>query len=138
MIPVDVNYIAVIAAAVANMVVGALWYSSFMFGSYWIKLMGFTDKKTEEMKKAANKAYAFSGIAALVMSYVLAVFLRLADVSMLTEGLYVGFIVWLGFVATITLQSVVFEGRSKELFVLNNGYNLVGILVMAAVLTTWA
>ncbi len=138
MIPVDVNFLAVFVAAVAYMVIGALWYSSLMFGNYWIKLMGFTDKKTEEMKKAANKAYAFSTISALVMSYVLAVFIRLADISMLTEGLYLGFIVWLGFVATITLQSVVFEGRSKELFILNNGYNLVGILVMAAILSTWA
>ena len=138
MIPADVNFLAVLVAAVAYMVIGALWYSSLMFGNYWIKLMGLTDKKTQEMKKAANKAYAFSTISALVMSYVLAVFIRIADISMLTEGLYLGFIVWLGFVATITLQSVVFEGKSKELFVLNNGYNLVGILVMAAILSTWA
>ena len=35
--PVELNYLAILVAAAANMVVGALWYSPFLFGSIWRK-----------------------------------------------------------------------------------------------------
>ena len=138
MLPVNINFLAILVAAIANIVVSALWYSPLMFGNYWIKLMGFSDKKSEEMKKAANKAYIFSTLGALIMSSTLAWFFAMTGVADLQSGLIIGFMLWLGFTATITLQSVVFEGKSKELYIVNNGYNLVSILVMAAILSTWA
>ena len=46
-----VNYMTVLAAAVASMAVGLLWYSPLLFGKPWMKLMGLTDKKTCQRQK---------------------------------------------------------------------------------------
>ncbi len=47
----DVNLLAVLGAAVLNMVLGALWYSPMLFGSSWMKEMKTNKKEMEEMKK---------------------------------------------------------------------------------------
>ncbi len=49
MIQVPINYLAVVVAAIANMVLGFLWYGS-LFGKQWIKLSGFTAEAMNEAK----------------------------------------------------------------------------------------
>ena len=49
----------------------------------------------------------------------------------------VGFWNWLGFVAPVTLGSVLWEGKSPKLWVLNNGYYLVSLIVMGVILALW-
>ncbi len=44
---------------------------------------------------------------------------------------------WLGFVATSTATNYVFEGRSMQIFAINAGYPLVGMLMMGAVVGGW-
>lgn len=34
----DIHWLAVLAAATATMVLGALWYSPLLFGKLWVKL----------------------------------------------------------------------------------------------------
>ncbi len=46
--PVDINYWAVLVAAVVSMVIGALWYSPVLFGKLWMKYSGLSDKKLAE------------------------------------------------------------------------------------------
>jgi hypothetical protein len=64
---VDINWIAVIVAAVVNMVVGALWYSPQLFGKQWAKVLG---KKVSDMG-SANTGYAVTTIGALIQAWVL-------------------------------------------------------------------
>ena len=49
---VEVNYVAVLAAAIASFVIGALWYSPMLFGKMWMKLSNVSGK---EVKKAKRK-----------------------------------------------------------------------------------
>lgn len=48
-----------------------------------------------------------------------------------------GFWNWLGFVAPVTLGAVLWEGKHWKLWFLNNGYYLVTLLLMGAVLALW-
>jgi hypothetical protein len=48
---VQVNYVAVLFAVVASMVVGFAWYSPVLFGKQWMKLMGLTKENMESAKK---------------------------------------------------------------------------------------
>jgi hypothetical protein len=49
----------------------------------------------------------------------------------------VGFFNWLGFVAVATLGSVTFEKRPLQLYLINNGYLLLALLIMGTVLAVW-
>lgn len=134
---VEVNYLAVLVAAIASMVLGALWYSPMLFGSKWVKLMGWTQQEMEKRKKGMGKSYGIAFVGSLVMAYVLAIFIAWAGAASVAAGVQVGFWVWLGFLATTGLGTILWEGRPKELYAINTGYELVQLLVMGAILAVW-
>ena len=135
MIAVNVNLVHVVIAAIASMVVGALWYSPALFAKPWMQLVG---KSQEDLKKGATQGYIVSAIAALVTAYVLAHFAVYAGAKTWQDGVITGFWAWLGFVATTKTVEVVFEGRRKKLLAINIGQHLVGLVVMGAILAGWA
>lgn len=141
---VNINYLAVLAAAVASMVLGFLWYGP-LFGKPWADMMGYKFDSPEAMKAMQKKAmpgYVASFIGALVMSYVLAHSLIFASAYTQTEGvsagLMAGFWSWLGFVAPVTLGTVFWESKPWKLWFINVSYWLVLLLVMGAILAIWA
>ena len=141
---VDVNYLAVLAGAVSNMVLGFLWYGP-LFGKQWMALMGFTPERIAEAKagegKGMGKSYFLAFVGALVMAFVLSHTLVFAqsymNVEGISSGLSSGFWMWLGFVAPITLGSVLWEGKSWKLWILTNSYYLLTLLVMGTILAVW-
>lgn len=139
---IEVNYLAVLVAAIAGMVVGFLWYGP-VFGKIWIRLSGITDAQIEEAKKkgmTTNYILAYVGTA--VMAYVLAHSLVFAssytNTSGVSAGLMAGFWNWLGFVMPVLLGAVLWEGKSWHLWVLNNGHYLVSLVVMGVILAVWS
>lgn len=135
--PVAINYLAVLGGALANMVLGFIWYGP-LFGKEWVKLMGFSEAKMNEMKKKGmEKMYAFVFVGSLVTAYVLAHFVDYTGASSATSGMETGFWTWLGFVATTQLSGFLWEGKPFKLYALNIGYNLVSLTVMGAILAIW-
>ncbi len=117
----NINWVALIAAGVASMVVGFIWYGA-LFGKTWMKLSG---KKEMGDKKDMPKTYGIMFVASLITAYVL---------SMLGADLMTAFWIWLGFQATIMLNMVFFEGQSWNLYFLKAGHQLVSLLAMTWVL----
>ncbi len=131
---VHLNYGAVIVAAIANYIIGAIWYGA-LFGETWKKLSGISDMKPTPLNIAVGL------ISALVMSWVLAHALVFAGAYLKTTGvsagLMTGFFNWLGFIATVTVGSVIYENKPWKLWFLNNGYWLISLLVMGTILAMW-
>jgi hypothetical protein len=135
-----INLWSVLAAAVATMVVGFLWYSPLLFARPWMVLMGYDpdDKaKLAEMQKGAGKMYALSFLASLVSAVVLAKIIAITTVNSALYGMKVGFAVWLGFVTTVQLTNVLFAKQPAKLYLINTGYQLVCYLAMGAILAVW-
>lgn len=130
----EVNYIAVVVAAIFSMVLGYLWYGPF-FGKRWMALMGIAPATIS--REGMGRTYAWGFVTALVTAYVLARFVKLAGATTIAGGVEIGFWAWLGFVATVTAASVLYEKRSTSLYYLNNGYQLVSLAVMGAILAVW-
>ena len=135
---VPINYLAVVLAAVASVILGSLWYGP-IFGKYWISLAGFTPQQIEEgKKKGMGKSYALTILGSLVMSYVLAHSLVFAaaylKVSGAPAGVMAGFWSWLGFVVPSTMSDFIWGGRPMKLWLLNIGYYLVALVVMGVIL----
>lgn len=134
---VTVNFWAILVAAILNMAIGAFWYSTSGFGKTWMSLVGMSKEKMEAGKKEAGKYYIVSFVGALIMAYVLSHIIAFAQVDTIFGGIQTGFLVWLGFVVTTSLGDYLFADRPKKLYVLNNGYYLVSLCVMGAVLAVW-
>jgi hypothetical protein len=136
----NLNWLAILVAAVSTMVVGFLWYSPVLFARAWVREMGYdpNDKtQMEEMKKSAGLAYTGSFLASIVSAFTLALILHGLRAERVDLGLMVGFHVWLGFVATVQLTGVLFMKQSMKLFAINTGYQLTCYLVMGAILAAW-
>jgi len=133
-----VNLIAVLVAGIVGMVIGGLWYSSLLFGTTWMKLMGITTKQMKQMKKKnMTGSYIAMFIGLLVMAYVLAYVLDMMNATSVASGALGGLILWVGFIATVLLSSVFWEGRSVSLYILNAAYWLVVVVAMGAIIGVW-
>ena len=120
----SINWFAILAAVIIKQAIGAFWYSPALFGPSWCKLAGVSEA---EMKAGLVKALAFVLVHAV----------HYAGANGWGQGAAVGFFNWLGFVAVATLGSVTFEKRPLQLYLINNGYLLLALLIMGAVLAVW-
>lgn len=130
----NINYIELIAAGVAAMVVGFVWYSMAVFGKPWMKTVGLSQSDLKEGMKDAPKMYGLMFVGALVQAYVLSILLNVFGVADYMSAATVAFWAWLGFVAPVVLGNVLFERRSWNYFGITIGYQLVNMVVMSAVL----
>ncbi len=133
---VPVNYVAVLLSGILAMVMGFLWYGP-IFGKEWTRLVGFTPEKMAKAKKNMPQTYGIMFISSLVMAYALAHFVWYAAPGSLTLFISVKTAVWawIGFVATVSLSRFLFspERKSINLFLIDVGYYLVSLVIMAIV-----
>lgn len=135
---VPVNYLAIVAAAIAAMIIGWLWYGP-VFGKTWMRLMGWTSIPKVNLSPAT--AYGLGFVGALVQAFVLAHALVFAsaylEVTGISAGLQGAFWNWLGFVAPVTMGMWLWEGKSWKLWVLTAAYYLVTLSAMGMILSLW-
>lgn len=130
-----INLLAVLIAAIINMVLGMLWYSTFMFGKLWIASLGKTD---EEFKNnSPGPLYMINTIGSLVIAYVLAHFVIYTQAANVVQGAQLGFWIWIGFIVTTLLPVYLFEMRPKRLYFIYIGYQLVSFVIMGIILAIW-
>ena len=134
---VNVNYVAVLVAAVASMIIGGLWYS-VLFGKVWMNLSGMDEKKVAAAKKKGMAAsYVAAYVGSAVMAYVLAHFAKYAGAATPLDGAMAGFWAWLGFVVPVISGTVLWEGKPMKLFILKVAHYLVALVVMGAIVAAW-
>ena len=133
----NINFLAVVVAAVATFVIGALWYSPLLFGKQWMKAHGYTPEKLKEMQKSAMRAYAVSFVCYLVMATVLGVLTAMTNTYTAKGGAWLGLLCWLGFAATIGLTSNMFSEKPLSTYLIDAGYQLVYLLAMGAIIAVW-
>lgn len=142
---IDLDYLAVLLAAVAYFVIGFLWYTP-LFGKVWAKHMGMADADAPGgAAMARSLALNFVGnlLVALVFLHVLEAFTPAAwyhgDPSATTRdipyALQGAFWVWLGFFLPKELTGMAWEGHNWIVASINASYHIVSLVVMAIILT---
>ena len=131
---IAVNWLALIVAVIARMVLGAVWYSPPLFVKPWLAASGISET---EMKAGLPKALVFDLVGSIIMTFVLVHAVKYAGAQGVVQGAAVGFWNWLGFVAVTSLSQTLHEHRPQKLWLIGNGYQLVALLVMGAILAVW-
>ena len=129
----QINYAAVVVAALSAFVIGGIWYSPMLFAKAWMTENGFT----EESLKGGNMAMIFGGsfVLSLIMSFNLAAFL--GGTPDLAWGITAGALAGIGWVSFSIGITYLFERKSMKLFLINAGYHAVTFMVMGAILGVW-
>jgi len=127
--------LAVALAALMPFVVGALWYAPFGFGRWWERAHGYDDPARKAVLMAsAPRNYLASLVVYVVLALVLRFFLYRLAASDASSAVRLAVLVWLGFVATIGLTTVVFALQPLSLWAIDAGFQLVYMCLMALIL----
>ena len=129
------NYLAILVSAVIWWIIGALWYSPVLFGNAWMQITGMTAEMAAGMSPLL--IYAMPLIAYLIACYVLAHAVVYAKATSAGTGALVGFWNWLGFVGAIMFVTVGFQNKPFTLWLIDAGYDLVGLLIAGIILAIW-
>ena len=131
-----VNWLAVLVAAVAYFLLGALWYS-VLFGKKWAQLVKL-DTSNPDLKKGMGGMMISTFILILIVCFGLEILvIKFNFLQEVTYGLKLGLLTGLAFATTAVSINYVYENRPTNLYLINNGYHVLGHIVAATILVLW-
>lgn len=129
----DVNYLAVLVAAIAYFAIGAVWYAPPVLGRAWMDASGVRPQEG----RTPTPLLVLAFVAAFVASLVLAFLARASGADGFGEGIVLGLVCGVGFALTALVVTQRFENRPPTLPWINAGYHILGLLVAAIIVTVW-
>jgi hypothetical protein len=130
----DINYLAVAAAAASTFLIGGLWYSPLLFQRAWMAAAGVTEA---DLKKGGDaRIFASAFALSAVMALNLAAFLAGPDTTV-AWGAAAGALAGAGWAAPGIWVVALFERRPFSYVLINGGYWAVAFTVMGAILGAW-
>jgi hypothetical protein len=129
------NFFAVGVSAVASFVTGWVWFM-VLFREPYIRGL---DKTAEELAKGptAVPSLLLQFVGNLVMALVLGWLVVRLNSQTALQGMRVGALAWLGFIAAVLGPYYAFQAYPFSFFLINAGYPLVSLLMMGAILGAW-
>ena len=128
----QLNWAAVVVAALVGYFPGAIWYSPIAFLKPWARELGVD---LSAKPKGVGTRVAIGLIPALVAAIVFASFV--GPHPSLHHALTTGVHVAVGFIATAFAIQYLYEQRGIAFWLINSGYHLLQFVLMGLVLALW-
>lgn len=126
-----VNVWAVLVAGAAYFLTGAVWYG--VFAEPWMAGIG----KTRDQLQSRPIDYVVSLICEIGVAYGVAVGLNAFAATGVAEAIFVAATLWFAFSLLPAIVHYAYEERRLSLLFINKGYDLVGMVVAATILSVW-
>ena len=132
----SLNWLAVLTATMLYYLLGALWFAPPVFGHPWQRAIGFDPPAGWRPGASVYVGSLFGCLAATLATALLA---RALDTHSVAEGLTLGLIVGLGYGAAIAGGNAVAPAHPRpfRVFVIVGTYHVVGLVLVALLLTLW-
>jgi len=129
-----VNYVAVLCAAVAAWIAGAIWYTAL--GTQWKAALGQSEAEiqTQAKGKVPVGPMVITFVAELIMTLLLAGLIGHLGPITIRAGAVTGALCWLGFVATTIAVNNAYPGRKVALTLIDSGHWLAVLLIQGAII----
>jgi hypothetical protein len=135
MIPIEMNYLAVLAGALVSVAIGFIWYMPLVCGHAWMRAIGKTEEQVRRDFSYWNIAWAF--VLGFLMSYGIARIIAMTGRNSMGGGIWIGLLAAICFVGASTVVHHVFEGRRASLSVIYVLHHLVEFVAIGAILGVW-
>ena len=135
----QINWWAVLVAAVVTFLLGAVWYSA-IFGKLWVRMQGWTEEQAKQIQANMNPATFFGGMLAsyVVLAAVIAILVTSFDLPRsAAAGALLGFLLWLGVAAAIHMTGHLASNKPIGAFLIDTGFQLIYLIGMGAILAVW-
>ena len=158
----EINYLAILVAALSSFVVGFIWYNPKVFGTIWMNEIGMTDEKAKQSNMV--KMFGFTFIFALLFAFMMQVLTihQFGAMGMIggdaskalpsynafmvdymdafrtyKHGAFHGFISGLFLALPIVAINALFEQKSWKYIFVTAGYWVVLMTIMGAIVCGW-
>lgn len=136
---------AVLIGAVAQFVIGMIWYTPQVFGNKWMELLNFSAEQMQadmdegkfNMKLTMSIQFIAGLVVAFVTMHIVQYTMVATDTSGIVAGITAAFWCWLGFIAT-DIGQYGFEQRTWKIYIIDKGWPLLAILVNGALVGHFA
>jgi hypothetical protein len=118
-----IDLLSILIAAIANIIIGLVWYSRYLFG---------TEPNPSHLPRRFANLWTI--LVAFVTAYILAFFEAFLGVTTVTDGMFVGFLVWVGFIATTQISAVIWGKMTLKRFMVHTGCQLLTFLSMGGII----
>lgn len=132
----QINFWAVIVAAVASFGVGGLWYG-MLFAKQWVRVHGFSEEQEQQMQKNQPRNFGLFFVVDLIMAAVMSLLVVNLGIDSAVEGAGLGLLLWLGFAATIGAAKNAATGKPLAAYLIDTGHELAGLVVIGLILGVW-
>lgn len=127
----DVNWLAVVAAAVSAFLLGGIWYGP-LFKNVWCREAGVDpDSGPRHPARVFGSAFVLALVAAIAFACLL------GPKPSLALGVHHGALVGFAFVATSFGINYAFAQRSLKLWLIDGGYHLLQFVLYGVILGLW-
>ncbi len=113
----NLNWLAIIVAALSNFILGGIWYS--IFKKPWMSANNFVEDDLN--KRNRSMVFGLSFLFSSIMSINLALFIGKEDILF---GAIAGFMTGFGWVALAIAMIALFEKKSIKYVLINGGIRL--------------
>ncbi|MGZ5243582.1 MAG: DUF1761 domain-containing protein [Bacteroidia bacterium] len=131
----NINYLAVLVAAIVYFALGALWYSPVLFGKMWMEARNITAENAN--RDGMAKIFIITFILNLVCVFLAATFVSALGANGISDGINLGLRFALGFAVTTMGINYMYDNKSSKLFWIDAGYHIVGIVAATIILSVW-
>lgn len=133
----DINWWAVLVAAAAYFMLGALWYSKALFGNKWAQLVKL-DMSNPDLKKGMGTMMFSTFILISIVCIGLALLIGMINFDdNYLYGIKLGLLTGLAFATTAVSIGYVYENKPTNLYLISNGYHVLGHVIAATILVLW-
>jgi hypothetical protein len=130
-----INWLAVVLAIAAGMVVAFAWYHDRVFGTQWKKLTNNSPERSKAVQtRNLIQLLIANGATAIGLALGIAITAGASGDDSVRMAMLVGFAGWLTLSATTLLQHNGFELKPAKLSIINIGYQLALFLTMSLVI----
>lgn len=126
-----INHLAVIVAAIVFFLLGYLWFS-LIFAKPWMAY-----NPAIATMQGSTMTYVMSFLVALITAYVVAIALSKSADNTAMDGVMFGLFMGIGLVAVTSINGVIYEARPWGLWLIDEGYVVVGLAIMGAIIAGW-
>lgn len=130
----DVNWLAVLIATIAHQALGALWYG-VIFRDMWMTAIGMNSEEIE--RQAPGGEMVFGIVASAISVATMALILTAYDDPSIGDGITLGALAGIGFVAAATFMNGAYEQKKPLLSALFGAYYTLGLMIAGAILGAW-
>ncbi len=129
----NINFLAVLIAALSNVLLGMFWYSPSLLGTLWAKSHNFR----RPVLRPTSVQYLLAIGVAFILAWVLAAFINWFGISTIWEAKKLAFFLWLGFIATTQFSGVIWAKKPYISYLIDASFELVSLVIMAVIIATW-